>query len=277
MPKSGSRNTNFTQLLFSASRLEPYFESDFAKQAEKLALRNDMITLLTFVRDRKVVGTQSTGNMPLKMIRELTANFTDPPMLDTKIGDQIYKLRTEEDVWQLYFLHILGEVGGLMKTPRARQWRLTSAGKKFLQTPSLIQLWYLLMIWWHRVNWLVAYPIQGMGENLPPHLNIYTLESLKDIPVNQRINFEEFADRLIKRAGLTWTSQDRTHHAMFLRSSIKNMVIDILTSFGMIEPEYQEKPLGKGKISELVAFKLNDLGRLLIEAMIVAYIEWIGA
>jgi hypothetical protein len=274
MSRPRSNNPSFTQLLFCSSRLEPYFESDIANEAEKLALRRDMITLLTFVRDKKVVGTQSTGNMPLKVIRELTANFTNPPIPDTNIGNRIYKLRTEEDVWQLYFLHILGEVGGLLQTPRARQWRLTSVGKKFLQTPSLIQLWYLLMIWWHRVNWLVAYPIQGMGESLPPFFNIHTIDSLNKTPVNRRINFEEFADKLIKKAGLTWISQDTTHHAMFLRSSIKRMVIDILTSFGMAEPEYQEKPLGKGKMFELVAFKINDLGKVLLEAMIVAQFEW---
>ncbi len=273
MPISVPKQPSFNQLLFSSSRLEPYFETDIAKQAEELALRRDMITLLTFVRDKKVVGTQSCGYMPLKMIRELTANFVNPPVLDAKIGDRVYKLRTEEDVWQLYFLHILGEVGVLLKTPRAKQWRLTATGKKFLQTPTLIQLWYLLMIWQHRVNWLVAYPIQGMGESLPPYLNIYTLDSLIRTPVNQRINFVEFADKLIEKAGLTWTSQDTTCHAMLLQDSIERMVIDILTSFGMVEPEYQEKPLGKGYVTELVAFKINDLGRVLLEAMIAAQVE----
>jgi len=273
MSRSGSRKPRFTQLLSSASHLERYFESDISRAVEKLALRKDMFTLLTFVSNKKVVGTQSTGNMPLKMIRELTAKFTNPPMLDHQIGDIVYKLRTEDEVWQLSFLHVLGEVGGLLKTPRAKQWRLTSAGKKFLQKPPLIQLWYLLATWWLRVNWLVAYPFEGMGESLPPYFASHTLAYLAKIPVHQRIDFEEFADALIEETGLTWTSRDTTYHAMFLRSSIERMVIDISFSFGMLTTEYQEKPLGTGKTFELVSFKMNDLGKILLEAIIVTQIQ----
>jgi hypothetical protein len=36
--------------------------------AEELALRRDVVTLLTYLRDNKVTGTQSTGNLPLKAV-----------------------------------------------------------------------------------------------------------------------------------------------------------------------------------------------------------------
>ena len=42
-----------------------------------------MVTLLIYLRDNRVIGTQSTGNFPLKAIREVTAGFVDPPVLDT--------------------------------------------------------------------------------------------------------------------------------------------------------------------------------------------------
>jgi len=70
-----------------------YQDPEMVRQAQDLPLRRDMLTLLTYVRDNKVVGTQSTGNMPLKAVREVTARFANPPQLDTTIGDHIYRLR----------------------------------------------------------------------------------------------------------------------------------------------------------------------------------------
>ena len=68
-------------------------DPEMVRQAQDLPLRRDMLTLLTYVRDNKVVGTQSTGNMPLRAVREVTARFANPPQLDTTIGDHIYRLR----------------------------------------------------------------------------------------------------------------------------------------------------------------------------------------
>ena len=76
-----------------------------ARQAEMAPLRRDMVTLLSFVRDNKVIGTQSTGNMPLKAIREVTAHFVNPPKLDAVIGGRTFSLRSEEDLWPLHLLH----------------------------------------------------------------------------------------------------------------------------------------------------------------------------
>jgi len=104
--------------------------------------------------------------MPLKAIREVTACFVDPPVLETTIGSRTNKIRSEDDVWELRFLHILAEVGGLLTTGQARRWRLAPAGHTFLDTPSLFQVSFLLSVWWHRVNWLVPYPFTGMGEAL---------------------------------------------------------------------------------------------------------------
>lgn len=56
-------------------------KSDQVARAEALPLRRDMVTLLTCVRDNRVVGTQSTGNPPLKAVREVTARFVHPPQL----------------------------------------------------------------------------------------------------------------------------------------------------------------------------------------------------
>ena len=92
-----------------------YSTPEIARRAEELPLRRDMVTLLQYVQENKVVGTRSTGNMPLKAVREVTARFVNPPELDQHIGDRVYRLRSEAEVRPLYFLHILAEVGGFLQ------------------------------------------------------------------------------------------------------------------------------------------------------------------
>jgi len=237
------------------------------RQMEELALRRDMLTLLTYVRDNKVVGTQSTGNMPLKAVREVTACFVNPPVLEETIGDHTYRLRSETDIWPLYFLHVLAEVGKLLDVAPARRWRLTRSGEEFLNAPPVIQVLVLLSIWWYQVNWLVAYSFVGMGDALPPALNTIALAHLRALPVERAVAFEPFADELIAKAGLRWTSRDTTFHRSALHSAVEFMVINILKNFGVLKVAYREEPLGLGTISTLDTFELTPLGNVLLGAL----------
>ena len=237
--------------------------------AEEIILRRDMVTLLQFVNENKVVGTQSTGNMPLKMIRSVTAQFVNPPILDNKIGDRVYRLRTENDVWPLYYLHVLAEVGGLLDTKPSRLWRVTKRGKDFLEAHALSQALYLLRIWWYEVNWLIAYPYTGMGDDLPPFFNYHVLESLLSLKPNTRISAEKFSSELIKKTGLVWGAPDSDHVDMFLQSGIERMAIKILASFGVLETIEQDRSLHGVPMSKLVSFKLTPFGRALLEALAV--------
>ncbi len=242
-------------------------KSDQIAQAEALPLRRDMVTLLTYLRDNRVVGTQSTGNLPLKAVREVTAHFVHPPQLDRTIGDRTYRLRSEDDVWPLYFLHTLADVGGVLEGGPSRRWRLTPDGEKFLTASSPIQVWILFTFWWERVNWLIAYPFAGMDESLPPRFTKITLAHLLSSPANKRIPFEPFADKLIRETRLKWTAPDMTHAQMLLRSAIRRMVIGVLTDFEVVEPEYQDKALGKSKVREVVAFQITSFGKGLLESL----------
>ena len=255
---------------FSAWKARHY-SAEMVHQAEVLPLRRDMVTLLTFARDSKVVGTRSTGNMPRKAIREVTAHFVKPPILDTTIGDRIYRLRTEAEVWSLHFLHILAEVGGLLATAPAQRWRLTSKGEDFLETHPLLQVPFLLMVWWYDVNWLVAYPREGMGDELPSSFELDTLAYLCSYPVGTFVRFERFADRLIEKTGLTWGTKDGPHTAWLLQSSIVRMVSDVLVAFGAIESERRDELVGEGLASRISAFAITPFGEALLGSIMVGY------
>ena len=126
-------------------------------QAEALPLRRDMVALLTYVRDNRVTGTQSTGNLPLKAVREVTARFVHPPQLETTIGDHTRRLRSEDDVWPLSFLHTLAHVGGLLEGGPSRRWRLTPAGTKFLTASPPVQVWMKFTIWWEKSDFCESF------------------------------------------------------------------------------------------------------------------------
>jgi hypothetical protein len=242
-------------------------DAALAHEAESLPLRNDMVTFLTFVRDNKVVGTQATGSMPLKAVGEVTAQFVHPPKLEEVIGDETFRIRSETDVWALYFLHILADVGGLLKAARVRRWRLTGQAQEFLTAEPRLQAVFLLAIWWYRVNWIVRYSYEGMGRALPPGFSRVTLAGLRSLPGGVYVSFEEFADRLIARTGLRWPVQDRQIATIALHGAIRAMVIDLLAEFGALERKYRDEAVGKGFLPRLVAFKMTPWGAALLEAL----------
>jgi hypothetical protein len=238
-----------------------------ARQVEELPLRRDMVTLLLFVRDNKIIGTRDSGNMPLKAVREVTARFVDPPPLEPTIGSQTFRLRTEAEVWPLYFLHLLADGGGLITAAPARLWRLTAQGQRFLDADPMWQVPFLLAVWWRKVNWLVAYPYTGMGNALPPAFPQATLAILRSLPIGTDVSFDEFADRLIGDTGLTWKAQESRSAAVALHSSIRRMVINLLVDFGALECRFRDEPVGKGTIARLVAFKITPWGATLLDAV----------
>jgi len=106
-----------------------------------------------------------------------------------------------------------------------------------------------------------------MGESLPPRFTEITLAHLLSLPVNTRIPFEPFADKLIQETRLTWTAPNMTYARVSLHGAVQRMVIGILADFGMVEREYQDKPLGKGTTRELVAFRVTPFGKGLLGSL----------
>ncbi len=94
--------------------------------AEELPVRQDMVTLLRYLQSNRVTGTKSLGNLPLKAVRDITAMFINPPILDHNIGERVYKVRSEDEVWPL--VHAIAEGGELLTGDRSRLFRGNSNG-----------------------------------------------------------------------------------------------------------------------------------------------------
>jgi len=255
------------KLYTSISEWIEHLTKEERSQLEELPLRRDTVTLLTYLRDNRVTGTQSTGNLPLKAIREVTANFVNPPVLEEKVGDRIFKMRSEDDVWPVYFVDVLARVGGLLEGGPGRRLRLTTKGEQFLEAEPALQVLFLLETWWYHTNWLIAVPFGAIGEGLPYAFELTTLDYLLELPVESPIEYERFADRLIFLTNLKWTAQDMTYARKLLHDSIENMVISILEDFGAVETVYKDKWIGSYKSEELDTFSLTRLGWGLLRAV----------
>ena len=235
--------------------------------AEALAVRRDMVAFLIYLKDNRTVGTQSTGNLPLKAVRGICAQFVNPPELDHSIGDRLYQLRSEDDVWPLLYLHMLANTGGLINGGQSRIWMVTSDGKTYLNFPAPIQVGYLLSVWWHQEDWTIAFPVSGLGQGLPSGFKKITLTRLLELPTSKSIPFEPFADRLVKETRMVWPIADQVMAKDILRSVIHRIVILPLVGFGILECEYGVKTVGDHEFSKLSTVRLTPFGKGLLETL----------
>lgn len=231
---------------------------------ESSALRRDMATFLSYLNKNRVVGTQTTGNLPLKAVREICAQFVNPPALEEKIGDKVYKIRSEDDVYLLYYLHTLANIGGFVMGGQARVWKLTTEGYEFLNAPASLQLSFMLALWWYQTDWRIAFPVSGLDGGLPKGFDTISLKRLLELPVGKSISYEPFADQLIKETCFTWASLDQDASKSIRRSAIARLVIYPLANFGILEYEYKEKLSDGYKSKYLAKIRLTSFGKGLL-------------
>ncbi len=235
--------------------------------AEDLPLRRDVITMLIYLRDHKVTGTQSTGNLPLKAVGEICARFVNPPKLEDAIGEHVYPVRSESEVWPLLFRHVLASVGGLITGGLGRRWKLTSLGERFLAAPAPLQLWLLLATWWTQTNWVIAAPYGFEDGYMPSGFSRLALKHLLELPPGEPASYEQFADRLIEDSRMVWQTENQDNARRILRSIIERTVINPLADFGILKTEYEtHKTLG-AEFRELSTFQITPFGRGLLEAI----------
>lgn len=235
--------------------------------AEELPLRRDVVTLLTYLRENKVTGTQSTGNLSLKAVREICARFVDPPKLEEIVGERNFRIRSETEVWPLHFRHILAAIGGLVTGGPGRLWKLSPLGERFLAASSPLQVWLLLATWWTQTNWAVASPYGFEDGYMPFGFSRLALKNLLDLPLEVPESYERFADRMIEDSRMVWPIQDQDSAHRILRSIVERAVINPLVDFGILKTEYEpHKTLGV-EFRELSTFRITPFGKGLLEAI----------
>jgi len=235
--------------------------------AKNLPLRRDMISLLTYLHENKVIGTQSTGNLPLKAVKEIISHFVNPLKFEETLGEQVYKIHSETEVWPLYFLHGLAVVGGLVAVSLGRRWELTQAGENFLEKPAEFQVWFLCVTWWMQINWVIASPIYYNDGYLPAGFPRLIHKHLLEIPTGAEVSFESFADRIITEAGLVWPIQDQDNARRILQGLVEYVVIKPLGDYGILQVEYEPNKILGGEFRTPASFRVTVFGKGLLEAI----------
>ena len=225
--------------------------------AEAMPLRRDMVTLLNYLAENKVKGTKARGNFPRKHIRAITADFVNPPCLDTVIGDSVWKLQSEDEVQELLRYHLLACIAGLIFGGENLQWELLPQGEVFLSLPFEGQVWYLAHIWFRKFDWFYEYEDKSDFETHKLKAQIITLFTSypigKDIPISQ-VTRDFAAIR-----GFSYTKADLNHLKYFLQQS----VIQPLGTFGIIE--LNESNQESFFLSEITAIRVSDLGHEILK------------
>jgi hypothetical protein len=251
--------------LFDSSRWINLLNEEGHKRAKELALRQDAVTFLTYVYENKVTGTQATGNLPLKAVEEIAARFVNPPELETNIGDTIFRFRNEQEVWPIYFVHVLAHSAGLISGGKSRRWRLAPPGEQFLALPAVDQVWLLFTAWWYRVNWLIATSYDIFGGALPEAFSKIVATVLRELPIGEPILFETFADRIIQEVGWSWEKKEYDNTLTILRVTIEHCVIDPLKDFGFFSTQYEKNPTTG--FQKLISFSMTSFGHALIASL----------
>jgi hypothetical protein len=234
---------------------------------KNLPLRRDVVALLTYLRDNKVTGTQSTGNLAV----ESGARDLRPVCRSAKTGrshwEAIFRVRSETEVWPLHFRHVLASVGGLVTGGMGRRWKLTPLGERFLAAPAPLQVWLLWRPGGRKpIGRLLLRMISRMAICRPDFQGLRS-----NICWNYRLgepaSFERFADRMIEDSRMVWPIQDQDNARRILRSIIERTVINPLVDFGILQTEYEpHKTLG-AEFRELATFRITPFGKGLLEAI----------
>ncbi len=236
--------------------------------AEALPLRKDVIALITYIRDHKVTGTQSTGNFPRKAIYAIAPLLNNPPVLDNVFNEVVISFTNEYEVWPVFFLHVLCEVSGLIRGGRSRLWRLTENGQEFLAASPVTQVWTLLVFWWFRVNWLIASPYNLFGENMPENFISDLLALLQEIKPGMQVKIDPFVNRLKNNTGWEQSQSRAYYSAEQYKDVIEDIVINPLESFGILEIQCRQQ-IKFGHTFDLISsFQITPFGQALIQALV---------
>ncbi len=257
-----------------ASLLDPfhwarYRRDDWEAQAKALQLRQQVVTLIHYINENKVTGTQSTGNFPRKAIAAIAVRFPQPIQLSLNESDRDGKpFFSEEEVWEVFNAHLLANGAALINGGPGRLWRISEAGEVFLITPAVGQIWVLFITWWYRINWMIASRFELSGQFLYEPFRNATSTLLKQLKAGQEVPFETFCNQLIEASGWTWDPGQNDSHSSNARFAIDDMIIEPLESLGILSARRVADPLLEmGIFQKPVSFSVTEFGEKLLQAV----------
>jgi hypothetical protein len=241
---------------------EAQLPEEYLQIFEDLPFRQDVITFLTYLKDHKVTGTKSTGNLPLKAVREIVKNMK----LLERAGEDLPEYRSEEDVWPLYFIHVLTSGAGLVDGGASQQWILTDLGERFLNAPAINQISHLAYNWYLDTQGNAILPDVNDLEMAAEDSPIIKLDAVVQMPVQESFTVDSLVPQILGIPDQTWQEIKETDLGTFMRLSTEIMVLVPLASFGIMSPEFDSNA-SKEEEHNLVSVRLTPFGKELLTSI----------
>jgi len=241
-------------------------DDQFGAEARSLALRRDMLIFLDYLLVNRVVGTQSTGNLPVKDGETICASLSKPISFQEQVGERLFKIQSCSEVWALQLLHVLTSCAGWAQGGPGRRWKVTDAGVEFQQLPEAAQVWEMCLTWWTKVNWGIA-ANYGPASYPTQYIRPIVLKLLLKIPEDKYLPFEMFADQLMAFFGpapiqATGMDQRRSFH-----SDVQSIVAEPLRDLGVLVLGSIPHPLLGADYPILMEMKVTPLGREMLQRL----------
>lgn len=237
---------------------------------QKLPLLRDVNTLLVYLRDNKITGTSSTGNLSQKAVREFAALMTLPPRLKIEIGPYIHELKNEADVWPVYFVHLMAYWAELIDGGKGKIWQLTAKGITFLESLPAEQLHILFCGWWFRGDWLKIRFAYSRIPYLPPEFPKIVHFLLTSAFSSKAIECKDFCDQVMEVLGFDKDLIKKDHELGRICDEIEEIVVRPLEELGIIIGTHTERVKYGETYKELVKFQLSEFGRDALRTIIDA-------
>ena len=238
---------------------------------KELPLRRDIVMMLNYIKENKVVGTASTGNFPRKVFRDICNQFVHPPELDFQwLDGRITETQSEFDIPELMFRHILANNGYLIEGKAGSRWKVTDLGYLFLADTEAWQYWHLLVTWWKMTNWFYFSHMHSSDEvnfSLFSRLALHHCLSLSDTkPVMLRDFVKDLAEQSENCFPNFHHSQKKDVYGM-QEHFIERILIRPLIEFGILDPIYEVSPILGEPFKDLQAFTITSVGLRALESL----------
>lgn len=241
--------------------------TDVVDDCRGLAVRGDVVALITYVRDNRVTGTTSTGNFPRKSVEAIGSRFADPPELGFSIGDVFQPFRTEDEVWPVYFAHALANAAGLIEGGPGRRWNITPTGAAFLTRDPLRQVWALAATWWSRMDWTIGGPSIVDDAPLPETFEPAVLAVLRESDVGAEVPFGFISDRILNGTG--WTRSDAGQLRIWdaLTAVVELCVVAPLETLGLLRVQRKSVRTPWGERTEPAFVSVTPFGAAFVGSL----------
>ena len=183
--------------------------------------------------------------------------------------DPISNIQIEEDMPEIYFIHVILQGAGLITGGRGLQWQLTTSGEAFL-SGTIERQWLILFdAWWFRVNWIVTAIFNVFGTLLPDNFTNSVSEILKKMKSGSTMDYDQFILDLARMNHIDFAIEQDSELKFLVKSDVENMIMEPLLKFGLISLNSVDDHDFPFPVMKLKSFTMTDCGSEVFSSMTI--------